>query len=228
MGTNTTNYRFFMPDPSDSMADVKKNITDNFKIIEPRNDVTVIAAGGALPQAGSYNIGDRVFRADAAVSPTWPSIYILVCKDANWGWHWRPVQQILSPWVSVPSTVINNSDYEIHPSRPFQIALDSRGWCYWRGNLRKITAGIPTGTQVNFLKTVPEGIRPNTTFKSTLAVTPYTGSSTGQAGNISGRLSMTETGTISGVFFNTNNGVSQNIWLDNVSYNNSAGFYYSG
>jgi hypothetical protein len=228
MGTNTDNYDFFMPDPSDSMADVKKNITDNFKIIEPRNDITVISAGGALPQAGSYEVGDRVFRADAASSPTWPSVYILVCKDANWGWHWRPIQQILSPWVTVPSTVINNADFQIHPTRLFQIALDSRGWCHWRGSLRKITAGITTGTQTNILKNIPIGIRPNVLFQSAIALSPFTGSATGQAGNISGRATFDSDGTSYFTFWNSNNGTSQNIWLDGIAYNNATEFYYSG
>lgn len=226
----TSNYNFFLPKGSDLMSDVKKNITDNFKIIEPRNDITVIAAEGVLPQAGDYEIGDRVFRDDVLGGPniTWPSTYLLVCKDANWGWHWRPIQQIMSPWVTIPATAINDANFEMHPTSPLQMALDSRGFCHWRGSVRRTTPGIPNATSFNVFKTVPEGIRSNTTFMHTIALSPITGSATGKPGNISGRFFMNSSGVSSIRTFNTNNGVSQNIWFDGLNYNNSAHWYFSG
>lgn len=225
----TSNYNFFLPKGSDSMALVEKNITDAFKAIEPRNDVTVIGNQLPLPQSGSYNVGDRVFRNDTVTGTTWPSSYILICKDANWGWHWRPVQQILSPWVTVPATAIDlTTDWELHPTIKFEIALDSRGWCHWRGAIRRKTAGIPVGTTFNIFKNIPLGIRPNVKFMHTIALSPITGSALGKAGNIGGRLYMQNDGYSSFRFFNSANGVSQNIWLDGLHYNNSDSWYYSG
>lgn len=230
MGDFTSNYNLFMPAGADSMADVVTNLTENFQIIEPRNDITVIAALGALPQAGDYEVGDRVFRDDVAGGPnlTWPSNYILVCKDTNWGWHWRPIQQILSPWVTVPSTAINDANFELHPTVPLQIALDSRGFCHWRGAIRRTTAGIPAATSFTVFKTIPDGIRPNVPFMHTIGLSPITGSSTGKAGNVGGRIFMNNTGGSSIRTFNSNNGVSQNIWFDGMNYNNSAHWYFSG
>jgi hypothetical protein len=220
----------FMPDESDSMADVVTNITENFQKLENRNDITVIATGAALPQAGSYEIGDRVFRNDpvGGVDITWPSNYILVCKDANWGWHWRPIQQIMSPWVTVPSTAISDANFEMHPTIPLQIALDSRGFCHWRGSVRRTTAGIPAATSFTVFKPVPEGIRSNVDFIHTIGLSPITGSSVGKAGNVGGRFFMSSSGTSSVRVFNSNNGVSQNIWFDGLNYNNSAHWYFSG
>jgi len=220
-------YPFFYPDSSDSMSDVKKNLTDNFKIIEPRNNITIIPAGGDLPQAGDYEIGDRVFRNDVAGGNTWPSNYLLVTKDINWGWHWRPIQQIISPWVTVPATCIENTfDWELHPLKHFQIALDSRGWCHWRGAIRTKVPGIVTNTSEVVFKNIPKGIRPSLNFMHTLAVNPIM-SGTGKAGYVGGRMYFDNLGYSSLRFSNTNNGISQNVWLDGLHYNNSAHWYFN-
>jgi len=221
------NYSFFYPTAKSSMSDVKKNLTDNFKLIEPRNDITVIVAGGALPQAGNYEIGDRVFRNDPDAGTTHPSNYLLVTKDANWGWHWRPIQQIISPWVTVPATCMDNTDWEISPTQPLQIALDSRGWCHWRGVIRQKTAGIANNSSIVVLKNVPSGIRPNVNVMHQVSVSPPM-SGTGRAGNVSGRIYISNEGYSSVRFSNTNNGVSQSVWLDGLHYNNSAHWYYNG
>lgn len=224
----TPNYGFFLPKDADSMADPRKNITDTFEKISTRADPTVITAGGALPQSGDYSLGDRVFRNDVAEGVnTWPSSYILVCKDSNFGWHWRPIQQMISPWVSLTSSIWATSDFEIHPTYGLAIALDSRGFCHWRGAIRKPTSNIAEGTIFNAFKNIPTGIRPNTSFNTTLAVSPIV-SGTGQGGYVGGRLFMKEDGTSSFKFFNTNNATSQVIWITGLRYNNSAGFYYSG
>ncbi|MFE1145203.1 hypothetical protein [Streptomyces rochei] len=222
------NYPFFYPKASDLMKDVKKNVTDNFKIIEPRNDITVIPAGGALPQSGNYNIGDRVFRNDPPNNNQWPSNYILVTKDVNWGWHWRPIQQIISPWVTVPANCIElTSDWEVHPTRLLQIALDSRGWCHWRGVIRTKVPGIPVNTSIVVFKNIPEGIRPNVNFMHTLSVSPIR-SAAGKAGNVSGRIYCDNAGYSSLRFSNTNNGASQNVWFDGLHYQPGRQIYYSG
>jgi hypothetical protein len=222
------NYNFFYPTAQDSMSDVEKNITDNLKIIESRNDIPVFAAGADLPQSGNYEIGDRVFRNDIAGGNTWPSNYLLICKDANWGWHWRPIQQIISPWVSVPTTAIQDANFTIDPLYPLQIALDSRGFCHWRGAIKRTTPGIPAATSFNVFKEIPLGIRPNVKFMHTCALSPFTGSAVGKAGNISGRIYMQEDGVSSVRCWNSNNGVSQYIWFDGMNYNNSYHWYFGG
>lgn len=223
---DTPNYGLKLSAGSDLMSDVKSNITDNFKIIAPRNDITVIPAGNPLPQSGNYNIGDRVFRDDpiGGGGNTWPSNYILVVKDANWGWHWRPVQQILSPWINIPATAIADSGYIPYLA---QIAMDNRGFVYWRGCIRSNTPGLPANTSIAVFKQLPVGLRPNVAAMYTVGVSPITGGATGKAGNISGRLFLSTIGTSSFRWFNTNNGVSQNIWVSSVMYNASDTWFTS-
>lgn len=218
------NYPFYYSTATEKMSNVKRNITDNFRIIQPRNDITVIPAGGALPQSGNYNIGDRVFRDDPKDGVNWPSNYILVCKDANWGWHWRPVQHSISPWVSVPATAIDlTADYELHPTFKWQIALDSRGWCHWRGAIRNKVTGLPSGTSLAIIKNIPEGIRPNVNAMHTLSLTNI-GSGTGKAGNVSGRIYVQNDGYSSFRFFNSS--LAQVMWFDGFKYNNARNWYY--
>lgn len=223
----TANYNFFLPKSEDSMADVVKNLTTSFNTLEPRGDPTIISAGGALPQAGSYVLGDRVFRADAVSSTTYPSSYILVCKDVNWGWHWRPVQHIISPWVTLTANIWETADFELNPTHPLQIALDSRGYCHWRGSFRRPTPGIPQLTTIEPFKEIPLGIRPNVRFMKTLAVSPVV-STTGINGYSGGRIFMNNIGGSSVRFWRTDNGTSQDVWVTGLEYNNSNDFYYSG
>jgi hypothetical protein len=220
-----TNYDFFYPTGSDLMSNVETNLTDNWEKIENRNDITVIAAGAALPQSGSYNVGDRVFRNDAAAGNTWPSNYLLISKDTDWGWHWRPIQQIISPWVTVPSTAIADASFQQHPTAPLQVALDSRGFCMWRGAIRKTAAGITANQSFTILKPLPTGIRPNNNITHTVALTPVV-SGTGKPGNVSGRIGVNTDGTSSFRFANSNNGTTQDIWLDGLLYNNSTGYFF--
>lgn len=226
----TDNYGLYLPTDQDEMSAVEQNITNSLDILEPRADPTVIAAGGALPQTGNYNVGDRVFRndiRDLSVARTYPSTYILVCKDANWGWHWRPVQQNLSPWVTVPAGCISDTtNYEIHPTYPLAIAMNSQGFCHWRGALRKKTVNIPEATNINVLKVVPEGIRPHLRLVHTIPVSPVV-SGTGEGGYVGGRFYMNELGENNFRFINTNNATSQTFWLTGLKYQPSKGFFYN-
>lgn len=225
--TTPPNYPFFYPESDDSMADVKKNLTDNFQLIAPRGDPTVIAAGAALPQVGDYEIGDRVFRADPAdtVNGNWPSSYILICKDAEYGWHWRPVQTMLSPWVTIPATAIGNVEFQMHPTAPLQMAFDSKGFCFWRGSIQKIVPSfVSNSSYTNILKVMPIELRPNTDYFHTVALTPVV-SAAGKPGNVSGRITLNKTGAVSFRFANATNPTSQNIWLDGLNYNNATSYY---
>jgi hypothetical protein len=225
MGTNTQNYGMFKPDEIDPMSDVKKNITDNLRILEARPEVPVIAAGAALPQSGNYNLYDRVFRNDAATGTTYPSNYMLVCKDTVWGWYWRPIQQYMSPWVNLPATIIADSNYEIHPTHPVAISFDSRGWLHWRGALRKKTANIPTGTNISILQNIPVGLRPHLRQLKLLPVTPVV-SGTTETGYAGGRIYLQETGITNFRFWNTANATSQIFWLNGLKYQPCKELFY--
>lgn len=142
-------------------ADPKTALMSNFDLYinTPWDKITNAAAppsGTTLPQSGSYNVGDRFYKSDTK------SIYILVCKDANWGWHWRPVQDAISPWLSVSSTCLNLGTWTVNPvpANPMAIALDSRGRCYWRGVIGITSGTIPRNVSHSVFKAVPVGIRP--------------------------------------------------------------------
>lgn len=221
----TPNYNFFLPKEEDSMADVKKNITDSFKIIQPRNDITIIPAGQPLPQAGNYNLGDRVFRDDPAASPTYPSNYILVCKDLYWGWHWRPIQGRLSPWVDIPNTAVSTayaSQFGLTGVSPVQIALDNRGICYWRGKIKSLSPTIPVGISMPILRNVPVGIRPNSSITFTCGLGPLVAGNTFAAS----QFHLDNTGNSMFDCINSDNGLYNSIWLESVRYNNAYLFYY--
>lgn len=226
----TDNYGFFLPKDTDPMSDVKKNITDSFKIIEPVNDFTVIPHGTPLPQAGSYEVGDRVFKAAPNTSPpNYPSNYILLVKDTNWGWHWRPIQHKLSPWVTIPSTAIDPAlaaKYFPDGTLKFEIALDSKGWCYWRGALRVVDNMIPNNTKYNIFRNIPRGIRPNQSFTSIRGTFPVNAVSATYMG-----VSMFLKTDGSSYFVGANTAVAAStthIHLDGVRYQNSDSYYYGG
>lgn len=229
MGSYTSNYNFFKPTFADLMSNVKLNITDTFKTIEPIADVPVIAAGQPLPQVGNFKIGDPVFRNDPyGTDNQWPSIYLLIVKDVNWGWHWRPIQQILSPWVDIPQSAIKHANFAVHPTQKPAIAMDSRGWCHWRGCIRKTTPNIPTDT-IEVLKEMPLGLRPNMRQSVPVPITPVVNGGAGISGYV-GAYWLTADPKVSGintfVFSGTNNATSQEIRFDGISYNNSHHWYY--
>jgi hypothetical protein len=223
----TPNYGLFKPVPTDSMADVKKNLTDSFEKLVTRADPTVIANGGALPQVGDYEIGDRVIRMKAvADSFDHTSSFILVCKDATWGWHWRPVQNILSPWIVLPAGVIDNVNWSLNATYPPAIALDSRGFVHWRGAIT-FNASIANMTSFFPFKTLPVGLRPNSDFYHTVPVDPIN-SGTGLTGYKGGRVKMEPDGTCRYMFFNTSGTTVRNAWLTGLEYWSSYTFASAG
>lgn len=154
--TPTPNYGFNRPDPSDDMSQFEIWLNQNWTKIE---DVPAPPSGSTLPQSGNYKLGDRFFL------DTTKSIYILACRDANWGWHWRPIQDAISPWLTIPSTCLTSSfsDWSLNlvPTNPFAIALDNRGKCYWRGVIGPTPPGIiARNVTYEIFKPLPIGIRP--------------------------------------------------------------------
>lgn len=151
--TPTPNYGLEKPELTDDMSDFDRWLNDNWTKIE---DAVSPPSGITLPQAGSYDIGDRFYKSDTK------SIYILVAKDANWGWHWRPVQDAISPWLTIPTTCLNLGTWTLNPvaANPFAIALDNRGKCYWRGVIGTTAGNITRATSHFVFKALPDGIRP--------------------------------------------------------------------
>lgn len=223
----TPNYSLFLPKPEDSMSDVEKNMTNTFEKLSTRAEPTVIANGGALPQSGNFEIGDRAVRLKETVNSfDLTSSFILVCKDANWGWHWRPVQQILSPWVTLPATVIDNVNWSLNATYPPAIALDSKGFVHWRGCIT-FNASINNMTTFNPFKNIPVGLRPNSDFFHTIPVDPIN-SGTGLTGYKGGRVRMDPTGLAQFLFFNTAGTTVRNAWLTGLEYWSSYQFAVAG
>lgn len=223
----TTNYGLFLPKPQDSMADVEKNLTNSFEKLAPVADITVIAAGAALPQVGNYEVGDRVFRNDDPLAPgdSWPSSYILTSKDTNWGWYWRPVQHMIAPWVNVPVASISDTNWNFSTTPSLQISQDYYGNCHWRGSVtyNPGAGGIPVQSWSIF-KIIPEGIRPNVDGKYPLAVSPVAAPNTGKY--MGAILDIRSDGTSFVRTFGTANSVAKVIWFDGLVYNNSREIYY--
>jgi hypothetical protein len=149
----TPNYGFNMADPNDSMANFETWLNANWDKLA---DIPAAPAGTSLPTAGNYNVGDRFYKSDTQ------SIYLLACKDANWGWHWRPIQDAISPWVTVPNTCMDITGWTLNPvpAAPFQIALDNRGQCYWRGIIGPTSGNISRNVSYQLFKTLPIGLSP--------------------------------------------------------------------
>lgn len=137
----------------DRMSDFETQINGNWTKLTA---ITTPPSGTTLPTTGNYNLGDRFYKTDTR------SIYILVCKDSNWGWYWRPVQDAISPWFPVPDTAMDISGWTLNPvaSIPCAIALDNRGKCYWRGVIGTVTGNIARNVSHAVFKPVPIGIRP--------------------------------------------------------------------
>lgn len=157
--TPTPNYGFIRPTDGrngttdDPMSAFETQINASWDKI---TDAASPPSGTTLPQSGTYNIGDRFYKSDTK------SIYLLVCKDANWGWHWRPIQDAISPWLTVPTTCMDISGWTLNPiaNRPFQIAYDNRGKCYWRGVIGTSTGDISRNVSHAVFKPLPDGLRP--------------------------------------------------------------------
>ncbi|MFE1915018.1 poly-gamma-glutamate hydrolase family protein [Streptomyces anandii] len=152
--SQTSNYNLNLATDNDSMADYETWINYNWEPL--RKAASPQFQGTTLPQSGPFNIGDRFYKTDTK------SIYILVCKDPNWGWFWRPIQDAISPWITPPDSCMNVSDWTLSPvaGKPFQIAYDNRGKCYWRGIIGPSSGGIVRNTVINVFKPLPDGLRP--------------------------------------------------------------------
>lgn len=159
MHAPTPNYGLIRPTDGrngttdDPMNDFEPQINDNWDILA---GIAAPNSGAALPQVGSYDVGDRFYKTDTK------SIYILVCKDALWGWYWRPVQDAISPWFVVPNTAMSIVGWTLNPvaANPFSIALDNRGKCYWRGVIGPTAGNISRGVSHAVFPCPPIGIRP--------------------------------------------------------------------
>lgn len=154
--TTTPNYGITKPDPKTAlMSAFETYINAGWSKLE---DIPAPPSGTTLPQSGSYNLGDRFYKSDTK------SIYILVAKDADWGWHWRPIHDAISPWLTIPTTaMVNAVGWTLNPvaANPFAIALDNRGNCYWRGVIGPSVGNIARNSSVGVFKPLPSGIRPS-------------------------------------------------------------------
>lgn len=153
-GANQTlQYDLNLATPVDYMSDFETWINSSY---EKLRKATAPLSGATLPQSGPFGLGDRFYLT------TTKSIYILIVKDANWGWHWRPIQDAISPWLTVPATCLNLGTWTLNPvpANPFAIAFDHRGKCYWRGVIG-ITAGtIPRNVSHSVFDALPDGLAP--------------------------------------------------------------------
>lgn len=224
----TPNYGILLPKPSDTMSQkltpsvpgLSQNLRDAFEAFEAAANPTIIASP-PLPQTGDYAVGDRIFLSHAS----YRSSFILLSKDPAWGWVWRPVQAGLSPWRTIPSTAIIDSNYELHPTLTFGSALDNKGNCYWRGAIRKKTVGLPNHDSQNIFATLPAGLRHATSGMFTLAIDPATPQSdTGLEGYKGGRWYIQNDGYNSLRFHNPASG--QDIHFTGIEYVASERHYY--
>jgi len=154
--TPTPNYGLTRPDKDDAMSDFGTWLNGNWTTLE--NAVSP-NSGTTLPQSGSYNVGDRFYKTDTK------SIYILVVKSALWGWHWRPIQDAISPWLTIPTTVLTGtgSTWTLNPvaANPFAIAFDNRGKCYWRGVVGPSSGTIGRNANYQIFQNLPTGLSPS-------------------------------------------------------------------
>lgn len=168
----TDHYGLKLPKPSAWMNTVAPDpnvfdyLDDNFTAITDIPSPPSVT--GTLPQSGNYNIGDRVYHTDE------PSIYILVVKDALWGWHWKPIHAALSPWVVVPASAIILSGYSsVVGAKAFSIAFDNRGRCHWRGGVKKDSGTYPSNSSLAVFADLPAGMHPRNNVRFRLTVTTF-------------------------------------------------------
>lgn len=160
--SSTSNYGFNLPSESELMSDFETSLNANWDKIAAVPSAPSVT--GTLPQAGSYDLYDRVYRTDDQ------SIYILVVKDANWGWCWRPVHAPISPWRKIPSLAFANVSWD-NVSNDMSIAYDNRGRVHWRGGLIRSSSMLYNTTESIF-KAMPKGLYPSRTVSYPLDVHP--------------------------------------------------------
>lgn len=153
----TEYYGLKLTEQTEAMSDFEAQINANLSKIEgipaPPEDT-----GSLLPTSGDFEVGDRIY-----FSPQ-QSIYILICKDQYWGWHWRPVHYPISPWVTPPDPILAAGwTKEKITGKPLQLALDYRGNCHWRGTVGTSSGTIPQITSIEVFRPLPLGFRPRMT-----------------------------------------------------------------
>lgn len=217
----TTNYGFVKPDKTSPMNDFTSYLNNNWdKItaIPPGRSIT-----GALPQTGTFNIGDRIYRTNDT------STYILVCKSALWGWFWRPVHAAISPWITVPAGALTLAGWTMAPdaANPFAIALDNRGNCHWRGTLGIVSGVLAGNTSYNPFAPLPVGLRPREACMFQLGYSAF-GAATNEIEGV--RLNLINDNTISiraqGLFATTSQ--ITKVYFDGaVKYATGSGRYFT-
>jgi hypothetical protein len=170
MGSLTVHNNFFMPDPEDSMSDVEKNISNNFRAIEDAASLEIFndLPGDMEEYYDRFNLGDRIFVQHSALQNT---SYILVAKNLQWGLIWRPIQAAIGIWKEPPNA-ITHPDWQSQSANPMQFALCNRGKFYLRGTLSLTTGTIPENTSITLLAPLPVGARPSNEFHQTLGFFP--------------------------------------------------------
>lgn len=227
----TTNYGVLLPKTTDTMSqqlspatpNLVQNIRDAFETWEKAANPDVISVP-PLPQSGTYKIGDRVYLSDAS----YQSSFILISKDAVWGYIWRPVQAAMAPWITVPNTAFSGAQvagWANHSTKPLQFSLDNKGNCFWRGAIRKSTAGLTNENSMAILATLPNGLKHHTEGMYTLAIDPATPqSTTGIAAYRGGRWYIRPDGYNSFRFHNSDS--AQDVYFNGVEYVCSSAFYF--
>lgn len=151
--TFTTNYGFTKPDDTSLMSAFETYMNGNWTAIE--GAVAPPSITGALPQSGSYNLYDRVYRTNDQ------SIYILIVKDANWGWHWRPIHAAISPWIQIrDKDIYENSAWNNPVPSNLQVAFDNKAHMHWQGFLQRSSPMVHNTTEQLFID-LPKGMYPS-------------------------------------------------------------------
>ena len=214
MGTFTPNLNLFRPDPSESMADVKKNINDNFKAIRDYVTPPVVVS---LPLVGS--VGDLVYMAGSGH-------YICVAVDVNWGIFWRPIQAAAGPWITVPQACILGANNVNAADWPLSIMLDNRGLVHLRGSIKNDVNGFPDAVPpagVQVLRQLPVGIRPVMTMDFLLPTETAPNTFSEYAG---GRMELNKDGN--SIFNFWHSAGAFYLFFDTVWWPAGEGTYYSG
>lgn len=225
----TRNYLLLCPKSVDTMSqqlspatpNLVQNIRDAFERFEVAANPIVVTS---LPQAGNYNVGDRVYLNLAPYNST----FILYSKNPFWGWVWRPIYSGIAPWTTVPTAAFNGPTsvgWSVHATNPLQFALDNKGNCRWRGAIKFSSVGLGTSTSWNIFATLPIGLRHHTSGFYGLAIDPATPQTdTGIGAFKSARLYVGSDGSSSVKTFNA--ATAQNVYFDNIQYPCSVAYYY--
>lgn len=160
MVTQTTNYQFNIPAPTDTMADPVNQINNTWqKIDNAANPDIITAVGGVytLPITG-YKPGDRVYVEDPGFDLVNSSFICLTEDVLPWGNWWMPVQAARTPWRTVPPAAYDPNFIQLGGD-PWQLMVNNRGKLFSRGSVRTAGASLPNDTTQNLTR-VPVGLNP--------------------------------------------------------------------